>query len=39
MSMWTVVRNELGEIAWLASMIGGLLGLSVSVGVALAMVV
>ncbi len=37
--MWTVVRNELREIVWLASMIGSLLGLSVALAAGLAMVV
>lgn len=37
--MWTTVRNELSEIVWLASVIGSLLGLSVSIGAAVALIV
>jgi hypothetical protein len=37
--MWTMVRHELGEIVWLASVIGSLLGLSVSLGAAVALIV
>ena len=37
--MWTALRDELREIAWLVTVIGALTGLSVGIGVALAVVV
>jgi hypothetical protein len=33
--MWNIVQNELREIAWMASMIGGLSLVGVSLAVAL----
>ena len=35
--MWTSVRNELRELLWLVSMVGGLSTFSVALAVALAL--